>query len=98
MPSESRFEIAHVLCMDVVGYSQMLIDDQREVIQELKEIVRATEEFRAAESQGKLISLPTGDGMVLAFFYHTRCTGALRGGARARVERSAADRSADGCA
>ena len=78
MPPESRFEIAHVLCMDVVGYSKMLIDDQREVIQELKEIVRATEEFQAAESQGKLISLPTGDGWCWRFSPPRMCRCAAR--------------------
>ena len=63
-----NFELAHVLFMDVVGYSQMLIDDQREVLRDLNAIVRATEQFRAAEAQKKLVCLPTGDGMVVAFF------------------------------
>jgi TolB-like protein/Tfp pilus assembly protein PilF len=66
--SETNFELAHVLFMDVVGYSKMLIDDQREVMRDLNAIVRGTEQFRAAEGQKKLICLPTGDGMVLAFF------------------------------
>ena len=68
MATESHFELAHVLFMDVVGYSQMLIDDQREVLRDLNAIVRGTEQFRAAQAQKKLICLPTGDGMVLAFF------------------------------
>lgn len=61
-------EIAHVLFIDIVGYSKLLIDDQRELQQELNEIVRGTEQFRAAESAGKLVRLPTGDGMALVFF------------------------------
>src|SRR5207302_5221969 len=64
----TNFELAHVLFIDVVGYSQMLIDDQREVLRDLNAIVRGTEQFRAAESQKKLVCLPTGDGMVVAFF------------------------------
>ena len=63
----TNFELAHVLFMDVVGYSQLLIDDQREVLRDLNEIVRATEQFRAADAQKKVICLPTGDGMVVAF-------------------------------
>jgi class 3 adenylate cyclase len=63
-----RPEIAHVLLVDVVGYSKLLIEDQREVLHDLNAIVRNTEQFRAAESAGKLIRLPTGDGIALAFF------------------------------
>jgi serine/threonine protein kinase/class 3 adenylate cyclase len=72
MPTESKpnlqLEIAHVLFMDVVGYSKLLIDDQHEVQEQLSQIVRSTEQFRAAEKDGKLIRLPTGDGMALVFF------------------------------
>jgi TolB-like protein/class 3 adenylate cyclase/Tfp pilus assembly protein PilF len=64
----SDFELAHVLFMDVVGYSKLLIDDQRELIAELNAVVRATDAVRTAEAAGKLIRLPTGDGMALAFF------------------------------
>src|SRR5437868_118759 len=66
--SEVRLEIGHVLFMDVVGYSKLLLDDQREVQEELGEIVRNTEQVRTAEAAGKLIRLPTGDGMALVFF------------------------------
>src|SRR5438067_2160629 len=66
--TESELEIAHVLFIDVVGYSQLLLDDQREVLVQLNELVRATEAFRAAEEAGKLRRIPTGDGMALAFF------------------------------
>ena len=60
----TNFQLAHVLFMDVVGYSQLLIDDQREVLRDLNAIVRGTEQFRVAESQKKLFCLPTGDGML----------------------------------
>src|SRR5215470_17582629 len=65
--SDLRFEIGHVLYIDIVGYSKLLIDEQREQIQELREIVRGTEQFRLAEADGKLMRLPTGDGGALVF-------------------------------
>ncbi len=68
MASELNFELAHVLFLDVVGYSRLLIDDQREVLRDLNTIVRSTAQFRDAEAQQKLICVPTGDGMVIAFF------------------------------
>ena len=61
-------EIAHVLFMDVVGYSKLLINQQSDLLQQLNRIVRSTEQFRRAEAAGKLVRLPTGDGMALAFF------------------------------
>jgi TolB-like protein/cytochrome c-type biogenesis protein CcmH/NrfG len=63
-----KLEIGHVLFIDVVGYSKLLIDDQRALQQQLNHIVRGTEQFRAAEAAGKLVPLPTGDGMALVFF------------------------------
>ncbi|HXP35564.1 MAG TPA: tetratricopeptide repeat protein [Chthoniobacterales bacterium] len=65
--SNLKFEIGHVLFIDIVGYSKLLINEQSERIQQLREIVRATEQFRAAEAQGKLMRLPTGDGGALVF-------------------------------
>ncbi len=71
MPSEHssdvKFEIGHVLVIDIVGYSKLLINEQSEQIQKLKEIVRGTEQFRLAEAEGKLLRLPTGDGGALVF-------------------------------
>src|SRR5581483_11350679 len=64
----ARLEIGHVLFMDLVGYSKLLLDEQREQLQRLTEIVRNTEQVRAAEATNKLIRLPTGDGMALVFF------------------------------
>jgi serine/threonine-protein kinase len=64
---EIALEIAHVLFLDIVGYSKLLINEQRELLEELNQIVRDTEAFRTAEAAGKLIRLPTGDGMALVF-------------------------------
>src|SRR5436190_23881061 len=61
-------EIAHVLLIDVVGYSKLLVNEQIELLQELKQVVRSTDCFRSAEARGKLIRVPTGDGMALLFF------------------------------
>jgi TolB-like protein/class 3 adenylate cyclase/Tfp pilus assembly protein PilF len=65
--SDVKFEIGHVLFIDIVGYSKLLINEQRDQIQKLKEIVRGTEQFRLAEAEGKLLRLPTGDGGALVF-------------------------------
>src|SRR6201981_1837716 len=62
-----QFEIGHVFFIDIVGYSKLLITEQSEQIQELKEIVRGTEQVRLAEAEGKLLRLPTGDGGALVF-------------------------------
>ncbi len=69
-PSDSKLEIAHVLAMDVVGYSTLLINKQSRVLADLNRIVRETARFREADAQGKLLRLPTGDGMALVFFNH----------------------------
>src|SRR5438552_9763645 len=61
-------EIAHLLLIDVVGYSKLLVNEQIEQLQELNQIVRSTESFRRAEASGELIRVPTGDGMALLFF------------------------------
>jgi TolB-like protein/Flp pilus assembly protein TadD len=63
-----RLEIAHILFTDIVGYSKLLSDKQRELFRLLTELVRNTTQFRAADVAGKLVRLPTGDGMVLVFF------------------------------
>ena len=58
---EIELEIAHVLFIDIVGYSKLLIDEQRDYLHTLNEVVRETDSFRAAEVAGKLTRLPTGD-------------------------------------
>ncbi len=65
--SDVKFEIGHVLFIDIVGYSKLLINEQSDQIQKLKEIVRETEQFRLAKAEGKLLRLPTGDGGALVF-------------------------------
>jgi len=65
---QSGLNIGHVLFMDVVGYSKLLNNEQQQAQRELTEAVRKSEQFQAAEAAGKLIRLPTGDGMALVFF------------------------------
>ena len=65
--SEVKFEIGHVLFIDIVAYSQLLITQQSQHLDTLKRIVRGTEQFHAAEAEGKLLRLPTGDGGALVF-------------------------------
>src|SRR4026207_152662 len=64
---EIELEIGHVLFIAIVGYSKLLINEQSEQMQKLREIVRGTEQFRLAEAEGKLLRLPTGDGGALVF-------------------------------
>src|ERR1700730_15983114 len=66
-PSEVKFEIGHVLFLDAVGYSKLVIDDQRDIQRNLNKLVRSTEQFKVSDSNGKLVCLPTGDGMALVF-------------------------------
>ena len=66
-PSEIKLEIGHVLFIDIVGYSKLLINKQSQQLETLKQIVRGTEQFSAAEAEGKLLRLPTGDGGALVF-------------------------------
>jgi len=71
MPTDSesdlQLEIGHVLLIDIVGYSRLLINEQREQLQALNEIVRNTAQFRASDANGMLVRIPTGDGMALIF-------------------------------
>src|SRR6267143_7297803 len=85
--TKPRLEIAHVLFIDIVGYSKLLTDEQSEALQELNQIVRNTEAAREAEGAGQLIILPTGDGMAMVF------TGSVEGPAECAVEVSQALRA-----
>ena len=71
MPSEPfsdvKLEIGHVLFIDIVGYSKLLITEQSDQLQTLRQILRGTEQFKKAEAEGKLLRLPTGDGGALVF-------------------------------
>jgi len=66
--SDPHLATGHVLFLDVVGYSKLLVSEQREVVQQLNQLVRKTAQFRKSEARGKLISIPSGDGMALVFF------------------------------
>ncbi len=68
MEPSADLRLAHVLFIDIVGSSKLLINEQSELLRCLTEIVRSTSQVRDAEAAGKLIRLPTGDGMALAFF------------------------------
>ncbi|PYJ54864.1 MAG: hypothetical protein DME82_09235 [Verrucomicrobia bacterium] len=85
--TKPRLEIAHVLFIDIVGYSKLLTDEQSEALQELNQIVRNTEAAREAEAAGQLIILPTGDGMAMVF------TGSVEGPAECALEVSQALRA-----
>jgi TolB-like protein/Tfp pilus assembly protein PilF len=66
--TDPHLAIGHVLFMDVVGYSKLLVNEQREVVHQLNQLVRKTAQFRKSDARGKLISIPSGDGMALVFF------------------------------
>jgi len=63
-----KFEIGHVLFIDIVGYSKLVINEQRALLDRLNRIVRCTEQFQRAEQASRLIKIPTGDGMALVFY------------------------------
>src|ERR1700736_4821738 len=65
---EIQLEIAHVLFIDIVGYSKLSINQQRAVVDELTEVVRGSNQFQKAEAAERLIKIPTGDGMALVFY------------------------------
>src|SRR6184192_1262822 len=65
---EIQLEIAHVLFIDIVGYSKLSINDQHAAVEELNQIVRTSEQFQRAEAAGRLLKIATGDGMALVFY------------------------------
>jgi TolB-like protein/class 3 adenylate cyclase len=65
---EIALEIAHVLFIDIIGYSKLSINDQHAVVEELNQLVRASEQFQRAEASGRLLKIATGDGMALVFY------------------------------
>src|SRR5438105_14932467 len=85
--TKPRLEIAHVLFIDIVGYSKLLTDEQSEALEELNQIVRNSQAVREAEAAGQLIILPTGDGMALVF------TGSVEGPPECALEVSRALRA-----
>jgi hypothetical protein len=91
-----KLEIAHVLFIDIVGYSKLLHNEQSEVLRELNEIVRNTEQFRAADAAGALLRLPTGDGVALIFRNSPEAPGPMRAGDRGGIEESFAYPASNG--
>src|ERR1700704_6454510 len=65
---EIQLEIAHVLFIDIVGYSKLSINEQRAAVDDLTKIVRSSDQYQKAEAASRLIKLPTGDGMALVFY------------------------------
>src|SRR5438045_4284556 len=65
---EIELEIAHVLFIDIVGYSKLSINDQHSAVEELNQVVRASEQFQRAEAADRLLKIATGDGMALVFY------------------------------
>src|SRR5438128_9980614 len=65
---EIQLEIAHVLFIDIVGYSKLSINDQHAAVEELNRIVRASEQVQRAEAASRLLKIPTGDGIALVFY------------------------------
>src|SRR6188474_668400 len=65
---EIQLEIAHVLFVDIVGYSKLSVNEQHAAVEELNQIVRTSEQFQRAEAAGRLLKIPTGDGMALVFY------------------------------
>src|SRR5580765_8592258 len=65
---EIQLEIAHVLFIDIVGYSKLSVNQQHAAVEELSQIVRASEQFRKAEATDRILKIPTGDGMALVFY------------------------------
>jgi hypothetical protein len=65
---EIELEIAHVLFLDIVGYSKLSVNEQHARIEELNEIVRLSEQFQKAEAANRILKIPTGDGMALVFY------------------------------
>src|SRR5205085_6471313 len=65
---EIELEIAYVLFIDIVGYSKLVTHEQRRLLGLLNDIVRDSGHFRTAEANGRLITVPTGDGMALVFY------------------------------
>ena len=63
-----RLEIAHVLFLDIVGYSKLSVNEQHARVDELNEIVRLSEQFQKAEAANRILKIPTGDGMALVFY------------------------------
>src|SRR5215471_13055542 len=63
-----ELEIAHILFIDIVGYSKLSINEQHAAVDELTQIVREAGEFKKADESQRLIKIAAGDGMALVFY------------------------------
>ncbi len=95
---EIQLEIAHVLFIDIVGYSKLSINEQRAAIDELTQAVRTFEQFQNAEAAARLIKIPTGDGMALLFLQEPGRAGEMRDRSQSRAQRAPALATAHGSA
>lgn len=86
--SDVKVEIGHVLFIDIVGYSRLLIDQQSDRLRKLKEIVQGTEQFRLAEAEGKLLRRPTGGRWRAGFPDQSRGAGSLCHGNESGTEKA----------
>jgi hypothetical protein len=93
---EIQLEIAHVLFIDIVGYSKLSVNEQHAAVEELNQIVRASEQFRRADTAGRLLKVATGDGMALVFYTSPEVAGARRGGDQPLAQGRATPAIADG--
>ena len=84
---EIQLEIAHVLFLDIVGYSKLSVNEQHARVDELNGIVRLSEQFQKAEAANRILKIPTGDGMALVFYKsrRNRRSAPLRSAARSRT-------------
>jgi hypothetical protein len=93
---EIQLEIAHVLFIDIAGYSKFSVNEQYAAVEELNQIVRRSEQFQKAEAASRLLKIPTGDGMALVFYTSPEAPGAMRGGDQQRAQRTSAPTASDG--
>ena len=93
---EIALEIAHVLFIDIVGYSKLSINDQNAAVEELTQVVRGSEQFRKAEAAGRLLKIATGDGMALVFYTQSRSACAMRSRDQPRAQGVSAPATAHG--
>jgi hypothetical protein len=91
---EIQLDIAHVLFIDIVGYSKFSINEQGAMVDELTKVVRSSDQYQKAEATGRLIKIPTGDGMGLVF--STGSANAMRSRNHSRPQRASALTTSDG--
>ena len=93
---EIALEIAHVLFIDIVGYSKLSINEQNAAVEELNQVVRGSEQFQKAEAADRLLKIATGDGMALGLLHQSRSAGAMRGRNQPRAQRPSAPATSHG--